>query len=267
MATLRELSNLKGRRALITGAAGGLGQVFADTLAEVGADLILVDLPGTNLTSIADKLNKDWGVTVESIFCDLENQFQRSDLIRQVANYNKNLNILINNAAFVGTSDLIGWNVPFEEQSVDSWRRAVEVNITAVFDLCQGFIPLMENAEGANIVNIASIYGYLAPYWQIYQNSALSNPAGYGVTKAGLIQFTRWLSTTLAPKIRANSISPGGIYRRQPAEFVKRYIERTPVGRMGDENDFRGAIAYLSSDLSKYVTGTNLIVDGGWSAS
>jgi short-subunit dehydrogenase len=161
MATLRELSNLKGRRALITGAAGGLGQVFADTLAEVGADLILVDLPGTNLTSIADKLNKDWGVTVESIFCDLENQFQRSDLIKQVANYNKNLNILINNAAFVGTSDLIGWNVPFEEQSVESWRRAVEVNLTAVFDLCQGFIPLMENAEGANIVNIASISGSL----------------------------------------------------------------------------------------------------------
>lgn len=267
MATLRELSNLKGRKALITGAAGGLGQIFAETLAELGADLILIDLPGTNLASIAEKLNQDWGVTVENISCDLENQIHRSDLIKQVTTTKSNLNILVNNAALVGSSDLRGWSVPFEQQSIDTWRRAVEVNLTAVFDLCQGFTPLMENAEGANIVNIASIYGYLAPYWQIYENSELSNPAAYGATKAGLIQFTRWLSTTLAPKIRANSISPGGIYRGQPAEFVKRYIERTPVGRMGDENDFRGAIAYLSSDLSKYVTGTNLIVDGGWSAS
>jgi len=111
------------------------------------------------------------------------------------------------------------------------------------------------------------VYGYLAPYWQIYKDSGLSNPAAYSVTKAGLIQFTRWLSTTLAPKIRANSISAGGIYRGQPTEFVKRYIERTPAGRMGNEDDFRGAISYLSSDLSKYVTGINLIVDGGWSAS
>lgn len=267
MATLRELSNLKGRTALISGAAGGLGQIFADTLGEMGADLILTDLPGTNLTSIADKLQQDWAVTVEIISCNLENPIQRSDLIKQVANYHENINILVNNAAFVGASNLIGWNVPFEEQSIDSWRRAVEVNLTATFDLCKGFKPLMEKAEGANIVNIASIYGYLAPYWQIYENTGLNNPAAYGVTKAGLIQFTRWLSTTLAPKIRANSISPGGIFRGQPSEFVKRYIQRTPLGRMGDENDLRGAIAYLSSDLSKYVTGTNLIVDGGWSAS
>jgi len=267
MATIRELGNLKGRQALITGAAGGLGQVFTETLAELGADLILIDLPGTDLASIADKVSKDWGVSTESIFCDLEHQSQRSALVAQVANSKRDLNILVNNAAFVGTSDLVGWNVSFEEQSIDSWRRAVEVNLTAVFDLCKGLIPIMENAKGANIVNIASVYGYLAPYWQIYKDSGLSNPAAYSVTKAGLIQFTRWLSTTLAPKIRANSISAGGIYRGQPTEFVKRYIERTPAGRMGNEDDFRGAISYLSSDLSKYVTGTNLIVDGGWSAS
>jgi NAD(P)-dependent dehydrogenase (short-subunit alcohol dehydrogenase family) len=125
----------------------------------------------------------------------------------------------------------------------------------------------MRNAVGANIINIASIYGFLAPYWQIYENTKLGNPAAYGVTKAGLVQFTRWLSTTLAPEIRANAISPGGIFRDQPANFVERYAERTPVGRMACEDDFRGALAYLSSDLSKYVTGQNVIVDGGWSAS
>lgn len=267
MATIKQLSNLRGRCALITGAAGGLGQVFADTLAELGADLILVDLPETDLVGIGDKLKSGWGVAVKEIFCDLENQDQRSNLIEEVTKSNRDLNILVNNAALIGSSDLEGWSVPFEEQSIDTWRRATEINITAVFDLCQGLSPLMRNAVGANIINIASIYGFLAPYWQIYENTKLGNPAAYGVTKAGLVQFTRWLSTTLAPEIRANAISPGGIFRDQPANFAERYAERTPVGRMACEDDFRGALAYLSSDLSKYVTGQNVIVDGGWSAS
>ena len=92
----------------------------------------------------------------------------------------------------------------------------------------------------------------------------MSNPAAYGASKAGLLQFTRWLSTTLAPEIRVNSISPGGIFRNQPTEFVNRYEARTPIGRMAKEDDFRGAMAYLASDLSGYVTGQNLVVDGGW---
>jgi NAD(P)-dependent dehydrogenase (short-subunit alcohol dehydrogenase family) len=91
----------------------------------------------------------------------------------------------------------------------------------------------------------------------------MSNPAAYATSKAGLIQFTRWLSTTVSPEIRVNSISPGGVFRSQPDIFIERYIERTPLGRMAREDDFRGAIAYLASDMSGYVTGQNLVIDGG----
>ena len=266
MTTLKDLSNLKGRRALITGATGGLGKVMADTLAELGADLILVDRPGSDFDSFTAALFERWGVKVEQHYCDLELQDQRTELTTWLKNSHQRLNILINNAAFVGTSDLQGWGVPFEEQTVETWRRALEVNLTAVFDLCQGLTPLLKAAEGASIINIASIYGMLGPDWNLYENTGMSNPAAYGASKGGLIQLTRWLATTIAPQVRVNCISPGGVFRSQPEAFVKRYQAKTPLGRMATEDDFRGAVSYLASDMSGYMTGQNLAVDGGWSA-
>ena len=264
MSTIAELSNLAGKRALITGATGGLGRTFADTLAELGADLLLVDRPGSDFESLTSTLFQRRGVTVETHFCDLESQAQRNHLIAALMNSGQGLNILVNNAAFVGTSDLPGWGVPFEEQSIETWRRAIEVNLTAIFDLCQGLYPLLKETHSASIVNIASIYGMFGPDWSLYEGTDMGNPAAYGVSKGGLIQLTRWLATTIAPEVRVNVISPGGIFRNQPEEFVKQYESRTPLGRMASEEDFRGAIAYLSSDLSRYVTGQVLSIDGGW---
>ena len=264
MTTLKELSNLRGRRALITGAAGNLGKVFADTLAELGADLILVDLPGSNLEEFSTSIGERWGIKVLAKYCDLELSNQRDELINWVHNTEEPLHILINNAAFAGSTNLTGWNVPFEEQSIETWRRALEVNLTAIFHLSQGLTPLLKSAKGSSIVNIASIYGAYGPDWRLYKDANMSNPAAYGASKGGLIQLTRWLATTIAPEVRVNSISPGGIFRNQPDVFIKRYVERTPLVRMATEDDFRGAIAYLTSDMSSYVTGHNLIVDGGW---
>lgn len=264
MTTIKELMNLKGRRALITGAVGGLGKVMADTLAELGADLVLVDLPGSDLENLSTKLVGRWDVKIKYHFCDLEQQVQRTELMDWLKNDGDGLNILINNAAFVGATELQGWAVPFEEQTVETWRRALEVNLTAVFDLCQGLTPLLKVAEGANIINIASIYGMYGPVWSLYEGANMSNPAAYGASKGGLLQLSRWLATTLAPSVRVNAISPGGVFRNQPEAFVHRYEERTPQGRMATEDDFRGAVAYLASDLAKYVTGQNLLVDGGW---
>lgn len=264
MTTIKELSNLKGRRALITGATGSLGKYIADTLAELGADIILVDLPGSNFSGLSEDLIGRWGGKVEYYACDLEQQTQRSEMVNWLKKSDQGLNILINNAAFVGTTGLQGWSVPFEEQSVDTWRRALEVNLTAVFDLCQALTPSLQVAKGANIINIASIYGMYGPDWELYEGTGMSNPAAYAASKGGLIQFTRWLSTTVAPDIRVNAISPGGIFRNQPDSFVQRFEEKNPLKRMATEDDIRGAIAYLASDLSNYVTGQNLIVDGGW---
>ncbi|NBT46675.1 MAG: SDR family oxidoreductase [Actinobacteria bacterium] len=264
MTTLKELSNLKGRRALITGATGELGKVIADTLAELGADLVLIDREGSDLDRLSESLIKRWSVKVEIQICDLEQQVQRIELMARLKSGRSRLNILINNAAFVGTSDLQGWSEPFEGQTVETWRRALEVNLTAIFELSQGLTPLLKIEEGANIINIASIYGTYGPDWSLYKGTSMSNPAAYGAAKGGLIQFTRWLSTTVAPTIRVNAISPGGIYRNQPEQFVERYKAKTPLGRMATEDDFRGVVAYLASDMSKYVTGQNIIVDGGW---
>ncbi len=264
MTTLKELMDLRGRRALITGAGGGLGRVMADTLAELGADLILVDRPGIDLSPLEDELRRRWSVMTWALPCDLEHQDQRDALIAAVKADGLGPNILINNAAFVGASNLQGWVAPFEEQTLDTWRRAMEVNLTAVFHLCQAFTPELRVAKGGNIVNIASIYGVLGPDWRLYEGTAMGNPAAYATSKGGLIQLTRWLATTLAPAIRVNSISPGGVFRNQPTTFVSRYELKTPMQRMAIEEDFRGVIAFVATDASQYLTGQNLVVDGGW---
>ena len=266
MTTIKELSNLSGRRALITGATGRLGRVFADTLAELGADLILVDRPDSDFMVLKQELIERWGVQVENRICDLEDQNERTDLIEAIVDSGLGLDILVNNAAFVGTSELPGWGVSFENQTVETWRRAIEVNLTAVFDLSKGLYPLLKLSESGTIVNIASIYGIHGPDWRLYEGTNMSNPAAYAASKGGLIQLTRWLATTVAPEVRVNAIAPGGIFRNQPEEFVRRYEVKTPLGRMAREDDFRGAIAYLASDLSRYVTGVNIAIDGGWGA-
>jgi NAD(P)-dependent dehydrogenase (short-subunit alcohol dehydrogenase family) len=259
------LIRLDGKWALITGAAGGLGHVFSETLAELGANLYLVDRPESNFMGLTNEIRKRWAVEVIELKYDLEQQDQRIKLIHEVKTFDSGLSILINNAAFVGAASLQGWTVPFADQSVETWRRAFEVNLTAVFELTQGFAPLLATANGGNIVNVASIYGFSGPDWRLYEGTSMGNPAAYSASKGGIIQFTRWLSTTLAPKIRVNTLSPGGIVRGQPETFISRYTNQTPLKRMATEDDFRGAIAYLTTNLSQYVTGQNLVVDGGWS--
>lgn len=258
------LSSMKGRRVLITGATGYLGHTMSITLAELGAELILVDRPDMDFSALESELFEDWGGASIVIECDLESESSRKQLIEQIKNDKKGLNCLINNAAFVGTSGLKGWGEPFEKQTLETWRRAIEVNLTAPFHLSQAFTPELREAQGGNIINITSIYSELGPDWGLYEGTSMGNPAAYSASKGGLTQLTRWLSTTLAPEVRVNAVSPGGVYRNQPELFVKRYAERTPLKRMAAEDDFRGAIAYLSSDLSQYVTGQVLRVDGGW---
>jgi NAD(P)-dependent dehydrogenase (short-subunit alcohol dehydrogenase family) len=261
--TIKQLSALQGRRALVTGAAGGIGRVIAETLAELGADLVLVDRPGADYGDRIESLHTDWGVDVAVMECNLEDGAARSALIESVGRTSE-LDILINNAAFGGTTKLEGWVTPFVDQSVDTWRRALEVNLTAAFDLSKGLAALLQRRGVGSIINIASIYGVWGPDHRLYNDTAMGNPAAYAASKGGLIQLTRWMATTMAPSVRVNAVSPGGVFRNQPEVFVERYEARTPLRRMATEDDFRGPIAFLASDLSRYVTGQNLVVDGGW---
>lgn len=266
MKTISDLMCLNGRIALVTGGFGHVGVAILNSLAELGADLIVVERRDKINHYVAEEIQNKWGCKVFIYSCDLENHDERKDLIGRILNEHRSLNILINNAAFIGDSALTGWNVPFEEQSIETWRRALEVNLTAPFELCQRLSSRMSESKGASIINIGSIYDHLGPNWRLYNGVEMSNPAAYGASKGGLLQITRWLSTTMAPKVRVNSISLGGIFRNQDPTFVCRYIEGVPLGRMAVEGDFSGAIVFLASDMSSYVTGHSLNVDGGWSA-
>jgi NAD(P)-dependent dehydrogenase (short-subunit alcohol dehydrogenase family) len=263
--TIQKLINLKGKVALITGGAGYLGLEAASALAELGASIVLVDINESSLELASGKLLKNFSVPVMTILTDLEVESEILKIPSKVEQQFSKIDILINNAAFVGTSGLDGWVTKFDKQTTSTWRRALEINLTAPFTLVQACLSLLHKSNQASIINIGSIYGMLGPDMSLYEGTNMGNPAAYAASKGGLIQFTRWASTVLSPEIRVNTITPGGIARNQPKEFSERYIARTPLNRMATEEDFIGAIVYLSTGLSSYVTGQNIVVDGGWS--
>jgi NAD(P)-dependent dehydrogenase (short-subunit alcohol dehydrogenase family) len=266
MKTLKQLMSMEGRNALITGGGGHIGKAMAEALAELGCGLVLVDCRQEDLEDFAQGIRDTWMVPVWTQVVDLEDMVARQTLAATVAEQCGCLDVLINNAAFVGDSKIAGWVVPFEEQSIETWRRVQEVNLTSVFHLSQLLAPLLKASRKGSILNVGSIYGVVGPDLGIYAGTSMNNPAAYAASKGGMVQLTRWLATVLAPDVRVNCISPGGVLRNQPEAFVERYIGKTPMARMATEEDFKGVVAYFASDMSAYVTGENLMVDGGWTA-
>lgn len=264
MRSIPELMSLVGRTAIVTGGAGHIGLAIAEALAEGGATVVLVDREANALQRSADHLRATTSARVETFVLELADEAAVRALPGKVGELCGGLDILVNCAAFVGTSQLEGWAVPFEQQQTAAWRAAFEVNVTAVFELVQASLPLLKASGKGSVINVSSLYGVVGPDWSLYEGTAMGNPAAYGASKGALIQLTNWLATTLAPAVRVNTISPGGVWRNQPAQFIERYTQRTPLGRMASEEDFKGAALYLASDMSAYVTGQNLIVDGGW---
>ena len=265
--SVQGLMDMRGRLVLVTGGAGHVGMAASETFAELGADLVLVDRDESAVRQAAEVLARESSVSVLPIVCDLERDGVAAALIDEATAKAGRLDVLVNAAAFVGTSDLQGWVASFESQSVATWRRAMEVNLTAPFALVQAAAALLRAAPaGGAVINVSSIYGSVGPDEKLYRDLEMGNPAAYAASKGGLDQLTRWLATTLAPEVRVNAIAPGGIERGQPEEFQRRYRDRTPLQRMATEEDLKGAFAFLGSDLSRYVTGQVLAVDGGWLA-
>lgn len=258
--------SLAGRVAVVTGGAGHIGAAACAALAEAGAAVAVVDIDQEGCRSVAADISASWSTETLALCIDLADEKRVRSVPESVMERFGHLDILVNCAAFVGSSDLTGWAVDFPSQNTDSWHCAMEVNLTAAFILTQSCAPALAESGNGTVVNVSSIYGMVGPDMRLYEGTGMGNPAAYAAGKGGIIQLTRWLATTLAPHIRVNAISPGGVFRGQPEIFVDRYVSRTPIGRMATEEDLKGAVLYLASDLSSYVTGHNLVVDGGWTA-
>jgi len=266
MNTLIQLMDMRGRVAVVTGGAGHIGMAAAEALAEMGSAVAVLDIDAARCDTACDALGKRFSVPTVPLTIDLEDPASVRTVCGRVTDRLGRLDVLIHCAALVGTTPLEGWAAPFSGQSLDTWNRAMAVNLGAAFVLSQSCADALAASGHGSIINVSSIYGLVGPDMRLYEGTAAGNPAAYGASKAALLQLTRYLATVLAPKVRVNAVTPGGVLRGQHPEFQKRYVFRTPLGRMAVEEDLKGAFAYLASDLSAYVTGQNLVVDGGWTA-
>lgn len=264
MQSLKSLADMKGRVALVAGGAGHLGMAMADALAEVGADIVILDLNKDHSEKIAQQLADRFGGRHSGLSIDLSDKNAIETVPKCIEQSYGKVDVLINCAALVGTTGLKGWAKPLKEQDIYTWEKALSVNLTGAFFLIQQCLGLMEKSQSASIINVSSIYGVAGQKIAMYEGMDYLTPAAYVASKGGLVQLTRYLATVLAPRIRVNCISPGGIERGQEKTFTERYNKATPLGRMGREEDIKGAAHFLASDLSSYVTGQNIIIDGGW---
>ena len=265
MKTLRELRDLRGRVALVTGGAGYLGHAFCEGLAELGAEVCILDISAARSRERIEALSQQFKNRFSTVTADISQEDEIGAAIDQVLAVHGRLDILVNNAAYPPDA-LPPDGRPLEQQGLGQWKANLDVMLTGTFLVTRACVPHLMQSDHPAVVNVASIYGLVGPDMSLYDGTDMRNPAYYAAAKGGIVQLTRYLATTLAPKIRVNCIAPGGIWRDQPESFLQRYNARTPLGRMATEEDMKGALAFLASDLSQYVTGQIIAVDGGWTA-
>lgn len=260
-------ARLDGEVALVTGGAGHVGALAASVFLDLGATVVLVDRVEAERSPRTRGLKRRFPGRVFFEATDLASLDSARRAIKRVVSKHRRLDVFVHSAAFVGTTDRPGWAGPLNRQRAEVWDEAFRVNVTSAFAMVQAALPSLRRAAPGRIILVSSIYGVGGPVPELYEGTPMSNPVAYGASKGALIQLARYLAVELGPKVRVNALSPGGIYRGQAAAFVKRYEKRTPLRRMAREEDLAGAFLYLATGLSGYVTGHNLIVDGGWTAS
>ena len=250
---------------LVTGATGHLGQELILQIIEAGGRVFATDVP-EKAESLFEIQASYPNAQIACLAGDLDRDEFVDELLMQVKKTAAPLMGLVNNAAYVGTSQLSGWGNGFDSNALRAWNSALRLNLTVPMILSYRLMDTF--AEKSSIVNIASIYGLVAPSWNLYADTDMINPAAYGVSKAGLIQQSKWLSSVMASKTRVNTISPGGILRSgQDTDFQMRYRGMTHTDSMATESDVANGVIFLLSQLSSHVTGQNMVIDGGFSSS
>jgi NAD(P)-dependent dehydrogenase (short-subunit alcohol dehydrogenase family) len=269
MSQYRNSLDLSGKVAVVTGGSGILGTEFCKGLADCGADVAVLDINEDGAKQLSEELVKEYKVRSLGIYCDVASPESVKDAVSTIVQEFGEINILHNNAG--GKSpDLKKYFAPFEEYDLDEWRLSMSINIDGMFLMAQAVgKQMVKQGKGGSIIQTSSIYGVAAPDQRIYEGAeylgvAINTPAVYAASKGAVIGLTNYLSTYWATKgIRVNTLTPGGVASGQNEEFTKKYSNRVPLGRMAERSEMVGALLYLASEASSYVTGQNIIVDGG----
>jgi NAD(P)-dependent dehydrogenase (short-subunit alcohol dehydrogenase family) len=269
---IRQLFDLSGRVAIITGGAGLLGSQHGDVLAAAGAHVVLMDLASSDPSKAAAQLVASHQVECIGLAADITNEGSIVDLSRHIVAKFGRIDILINNAANnpkVEDETKRVWS-RVENLPLSVWNDDIRVGLTGAFLCSRVFGAEMAKAGRGVIINIASDLALISPDQRLYRVDGLPEdqqpvkPVTYSVVKSGLLGLTRYLATYWSgANIRVNAISPGGVSNGQPEIFVSRLKHLIPMERMADRNEYQGAILFLCSDASSYMTGANLVIDGG----
>lgn len=276
MPTVLDRFNLKGRAVLITGGAGFLADAFARALAEAGAHIVLADVRGEEVSACANALERTLNIQVIGVKADITDPKSVTAMVERVKQAYGRIDALVNNAALDPKFDPenVGKHTaPFEEYPLDAWQKSLEADLTGAFLCAQAVAPVMKTQlQGGVIVNISSIYGLVGPDQRLYVSERPDvprtyKPPSYSASKAALDGFTRYLAAYYAgANVRVNTLTFGGVSHEHSDEFVRKYGARTPLGRMMNLEEVGAPLLFLVSDASSYMTGANLVVDGGWTA-
>jgi NAD(P)-dependent dehydrogenase (short-subunit alcohol dehydrogenase family) len=266
------LFDLTGRVAIITGGAGLLGGQHAQIVARAGGIPVLVDINADRAEEKTRKLSSEFGVLASAIAADITSRAGVQDILSQALERHGRVDILINNAANnprVEQPSEVNFS-RFEHFPLQQWDDDLAVGLTGAFLCCQVIGTEMARRGQGVIINVASDLALIGPDQRLYRKEGLPDhlqpvkPVSYSIVKSGLIGLTRYLATYWADRgVRVNAISPGGVYNGQPEEFLEKLSSLIPMGRMASVDEYQGAILFLCSDASSYMTGSNLVVDGG----
>lgn len=266
--------DVSGRTIIVTGGAGLLGREYGHALVAAGASVVLADIDGPCVAEIAANLTGQPGSAI-GVAVDVTDETSVAALVRTTCDAFGRIDGLVNNAALnpaVSRDQAGEFDVPFERYSLELWNRTLAVNLTGMFLCAREVAPAMLTQGRGTIVNISSTYGLVGPDQRLYEPETAGGrrgfkPVAYSVTKSGVLGFTRYLATYWAGTgIRVNTLTPGGVLHDQPEEFVRRYSARTVLGRMAERHEYSAGLLFLLSDASSYMTGSNLVLDGGWTA-
>ncbi|THH39518.1 SDR family oxidoreductase [Neolewinella litorea] len=272
MKLVNKLFSLENRTVVVGGGAGQIGFSLCKILVDAGAHVLIADIDGEmaaqKVAALEDEASRE---RIHVYPIDVSNKSEVHRFFQQASASHGLLYGLINCFHFKGNTRKLdtasNFFAPFEDYPEEAWDMVHEVNLKGSFLMSQAAIPYFQDNGCGVIVNISSTYGNVSANKHIYGDSGINSPVAYGTSKAALINFTRYLATHLADQnIRANCLSPGGVFNNQSEEFITNYSKLTPLGRMAKADDYQGAILFLMSDASTYMTGANLVVDGGWTA-